>query len=48
MVKLFLTGPCDQKTVVLLEYPPTTGFQWGHLKSDSYTYTVSGGNNMVF
>ncbi len=33
---------------VLLEYPTTTGFQWGHLKNGPYTYTVSGGNGRVF
>ncbi len=33
---------------VLLEYPTTTGFQWGHLKNGSYIYTVSEGNGMVF
>ena len=33
---------------VLLEYPTTTVFQWGHLKDGSYTYTVSGGNGRVF
>ncbi len=33
---------------VLLEYPTTTGFQWGHLKNGPYTYTVNGGNGMVF
>ncbi len=33
---------------VLLEYPTTAGFQWGYLKNDPYTYTVSGGNGMVF
>ncbi len=27
---------------VLLEYPTTTDFQWGHLKNGPYTYTVSG------
>ncbi len=35
-------------TGVLLEYPTTTGFQWGHLKNDPYTYTVSEGNGRVF
>ncbi len=33
---------------VLLEYPTTIGFQWGHLKNGPYTYTVSGGNGRVF
>ncbi len=33
---------------VLLEYPTTTRFQWGHLKNGPYTYTVSGGNGRVF
>ncbi len=33
---------------VLLEYPTTTGFQWGYLKNGPYTYTVSGGNDRVF
>ena len=33
---------------VLLEYPTTTGFQWGYLKNGPYTYTVSGGNGRVF
>ena len=33
---------------VLLEYPTTTGFQWGHLKNGPCTYTVSGGNGRVF
>ena len=33
---------------VLLEYPTTTGFQWGLLKNGPYTYTVSGGNGRVF
>ncbi len=33
---------------VLLEYPTTTVFQWGHLKNGPYTYTVSGGDGRVF
>ena len=33
---------------VLLEYPTTTGFQWGHLKNDPYTCTVSGGNGIGY
>ncbi len=33
---------------VLLEYPTTTGFQWGHLKNGPDTYTASGGNGRVF
>ncbi len=33
---------------VLLEYPTTTGFQWGYLKNGPYTYTVSEGNGRVF
>ncbi len=52
-------SPCEPPTViwleenifgVLLEYPTTTdtGFQWGHLKNDPYTYTVSGGNGRLF
>ncbi len=32
---------------VLLEYPTTTGFQWGHLKNSLYTYTVSGRKGRV-
>ncbi len=32
---------------VLLEYPTTTGFQWGYLKNSPYTYTVSGGNGIL-
>ncbi len=31
---------------VLLEYPTTTCFQWGHLMNGTYTYTVSGGNGV--
>ncbi len=33
---------------VLLEYPTTTGFQWGHLKNGPYTYTVSERYGRVF
>ncbi len=33
---------------ILLEYPTTTCFQWGHLKNGPYTYTVSEGNGRVF
>ncbi len=33
---------------VLLEYPTTTGFQWGYLKNGPFTYTVSVGNGRVF
>ena len=33
---------------VLLEYPTTTGFQWGLLKNGPYTYIASGGNGRVF
>ena len=33
-----------KKQGVLLEYPTTIGFQWGYLKNDPCTYTVSGGN----
>ncbi len=33
---------------VLLEYPTTTGFQWGLLKNGPYTYTASGGIGRVF
>ena len=32
----------------LLEYPTTTGFQWGLLKNGPYTYTASGENGRVF
>ncbi len=31
----------DNLNGILLEYPTTTGFQWGHLKNGPYTYTVS-------
>ena len=33
---------------VLLEYPTTTGFQWGHLQNGPYIYIVSGENGRVF
>ncbi len=33
---------------VLLEYYTTTGFQWGYLKNDPYTNTVSRGHGRVF
>ena len=31
---------------VLLEYPTTTGFRWGHLKKGPFNYTVRGGNGI--
>ncbi len=39
-----LTG---EQEYLFLEYPTTTGFQWGHLKNGPYTYTVSEGNGRV-
>ncbi len=47
---LFCTfgGKKMKNSGVLLEYPTTTGFQWGHLKNGPYTYTVSGANGRVF
>ncbi len=33
---------------VLLQYPTTTGFQWGHLQNGPYTYTVKGGNGIGY
>ncbi len=38
----------NKRFEVLLEYPTTTGFQWGHLKNSPHTYTVSGGIGRVF
>ena len=36
----------NKKSRVLLEYPTSTGFQWGHLKNGPYT--ANGGNGRVF
>ena len=45
-VLLFYTAWCSGLGV-LLEYPTTIGFQWGYLKNDPFTYTVSGGNGRI-
>ena len=47
-IDLWIKMILDTILGVLLEYPTTTGFQWGHLKNGPYTYTVSGGNGRVF